>query len=561
MPSQAELLWPKQDRVAALIIPSIRLQLAQKRRPEWAGDAIAIVEETGPSAPLIELNYAATRAGLKVGMSQGAARNLVPDIRIAQVSKQDEDELSDELARSLQVMSPKVERGRFPGSFLLDPRGLEGLFGSMRAWGSALCGYLRGRKLRSRLVIGFDAYRALAIAHQKEGVVLIRNAQEEAELSGGLSLDQIPMRDRTRAALERLGVESLRQLLQLPVGELKTRFGRDIVEWVELFSQSRQIPIQAIPFESLYRIAIDLDTPIQNASRLQAQILEGATSLMGDLNRSGKSLSSLEINLYPEQHQSDPDLGEILIRIEPASPSTSVTLVEELLRLKLEKIHLPRKIEHISLEASGQASEETQLSAENLVRPRARDIEAAERALARVRAAFGEQSVVRAELREAHLPEGRFALLSEDACVLSNVQVREAKELRTSYVLEEESRPAHHTLLKLPISQNKEAPSKAAELHSEAPSATFVPSPLSRRLHAPQPVPGTEETGPVLGASAVALYGPHRISGGWWGAISEDGKLSERERDYFYAELSSGELVWVFFNKKKKRWFRQGECG
>ena len=53
------------------------------------------------------------------------------------------------------------------------------------------------------------------------------------------------------------------------------------------------------------------------------------------------------------------------------------------------------------------------------------------------------------------------------------------------------------------------------------------------------------------GGAVVRLAGPWAVAGGWW--------VREVERDYYYAETDRGDLMWVFYDRRRRRWFAHGE--
>ncbi|MCZ7585244.1 MAG: hypothetical protein M5R36_18960 [Deltaproteobacteria bacterium] len=53
------------------------------------------------------------------------------------------------------------------------------------------------------------------------------------------------------------------------------------------------------------------------------------------------------------------------------------------------------------------------------------------------------------------------------------------------------------------------------------------------------------EAGPV-----VSVRGPYLISGGWW--------RREVRRRYQFVETSRGDLLWVYYDEARKRWFLHG---
>ena len=139
-----------------------------------------------------------------------------------------------------------------------------------------------------------------------------------------------------------------------------------------------------------------------------------------------------------------------------------------------------------------------------------RDLRAADEALARVRAELGDDAVVRAVLREGHLPEASFGW----------------------------ERLAH-------VVQAKPSPK--------------LVRPLVRRLHAkpqllpPQPRQVRDDGWLLSGlehGAVVRILGPYVVSGGWW--------AHELHREYHFAELRRGDCLWVFYDRNRRRWFCQG---
>jgi hypothetical protein len=81
-------------------------------------------------------------------------------------------------------------------------------------------------------------------------------------------------------------------------------------------------------------------------------------------------------------------------------------------------------------------------------------------------------------------------------------------------------------------------------------------SPLVRRLYKPRALPALPSHEPErwLGSygAVTAMYGPHRLAGGWWSP------RGARERDYYFVETQQGQLLWLFYDRSQRRWFLQG---
>jgi protein ImuB len=55
--------------------------------------------------------------------------------------------------------------------------------------------------------------------------------------------------------------------------------------------------------------------------------------------------------------------------------------------------------------------------------------------------------------------------------------------------------------------------------------------------------------GPKRGA-IDKLAGPYILAGGWWNR--------EIQREYYYAETRRGDLLWLYYDRIRRRWFLQG---
>jgi protein ImuB len=53
------------------------------------------------------------------------------------------------------------------------------------------------------------------------------------------------------------------------------------------------------------------------------------------------------------------------------------------------------------------------------------------------------------------------------------------------------------------------------------------------------------EAGPV-----VNIWGPYIVSGGWW--------VRPVHREYYFAETRKGDLLWMYYDRPRRRWFLQG---
>ena len=601
------------ERQACVSVPVLPLQLLWRRRPQWRGTPVAVIPDESADAPLLLLSQQAQKRGLRTGLRQGAARNLVPDLRTGVVSDEELQAWSDELLAALRTFSPRVERDdRFVGCFFVDPNGLGKLYGGFDTWAKTVAQYFHGRRITASVVVGFRRYRSYAIAREvgsklggRLGAMVLDSEKQERQRSNNITLRSLGFPESLCDPLAMLDVHTLGSFLNLPAGELRTRFGKSAAELHELFSDSRQLPMQPETFEAPHRVSVEVSPPAKDRERLLFYIKSGLDKLTTDIHQRGRRLTSLTISFRMEPWANRGPKLEGPQRIheetlEPASPLDDSNTFLELIRLRLSQTELAAAAEELTLEAETVAMHGQQLRTE-IERPK-RDRDAAARALARVRASFGKSAVSRARIRSAHLPEAQFRLeplakLPDRAPTVGTAAVQGAavqdssdeasqsdpvqggavlntsavqgsavqdSSIRTDTVRPTAEAKSHEALLRIRQERQqrqkrqrhkKSQPRKGKRAEQSTQTSLAFPQrpPLQRRLlRRPKPIGTTADGGPRLKTPVVSLTGPHRLSGGWWGA------KKATQRDYYFAETESGAIYWVYWDAPKSRWFLHG---
>ena len=245
-----------------------------------------------------------------------------------------------------------------------------------------------------------------------------------------------------------------------------------------------------------------LDHPETDVSRLMVVIESLMRPLLVALVERGQILTGVQVGFRFER------MGDHIERLRPAAPTLDAAQLLDLVRLRLAALRkLPDGVSEVVLTAEGVKAtrEQLQLFAD---RPQ-RDLAAAGRALARVRAELGNDAVVRARLRDGHLPEARFGW---DA--ISEVTVPKPREVDTGRLVRR----------------------------------IYIPSiPLPSR---PRREPDGWMLRDLRQGPVVRVLGPYIVSGGWW--------RHTVHREYHFAETQKGELLWVYFDRMRRRWFLQG---
>ena len=487
-------------RVSVVLLPKLPLQIVLRDKPHWRGSPIAIVDDEGPNGRITHLDPLAKKGRLRIGMRQSVARDLLPKLHTAIVSPQQISEVSNELVQALQTFSPRVEPFPHAGAFFIDPEGLRRLYGGYQNWATSIHRYLRARHWQGSISIGFQRHRALAVALTLKGVRILESPDQERELSNRTPLSEFTLPGEVCESLAALGIETLGEFLAVPAGELHSRFGEKASALHDRFAEDLQLPIQPHAFDEPSRISFQVDPPDEDQTRLLFAIKGALHSLLHQVRARGEAIQSLELSFHLERAPLHRE------QVESASPTLDLMLLLELIRLRLGETSLQGAVEEVELLANTVRAHGEQVALPG--HQSRRDMSAAHRALARIRAAYGEQSVTRATVRDAHLPEASFRW-----------------------------EPIQHA--------------RMGDRSGDPPISSMVRRVYARPKPLPARLPTQPEAGPSLHQRSIEhMYGPYRVSGGWWKRLVE--------RDYYYAETGDGDLLWLFYDRPRKRWFLHG---
>ncbi len=249
--------------------------------------------------------------------------------------------------------------------------------------------------------------------------------------------------------------------------------------------------------------------PVDDATSLLFFLKQMLAELLDQLAAKDSALAEFSLHLRLERATSD-----VTAVLKPATPTLDLMLLLQLATLHFERaVPAAQKsgkqgVEEFGVTAKGApaAREQLELYREHPTR----DLAAANRALALVRSRFGDESVRRTLLRDAHLPEAsfRFAPLTNLAFPKPEA-VLERRVIRRVYT-------------------------------------TPIPlSPPVRNPHDDGWLVHDLKQGPV-----VKTDGPYVVCGGWW--------VREVHREYSFVHTMSGDVLWVFFDRKKRGWYLHG---
>lgn len=546
-------------RMACVDLPAFPLQILLKRNPEWRGQPVAVIAEDRPQGVLLWVNEPARAGRVLPGMRYAGALSLARELRAGVVAPAEIEREVEALLPRLRFFSPEVEPAQDdPGTFWLGAEGLGLLHPEVPRWAGLIRADLRQAGYEGRIAAGFSRFGCYAAARAlvRSPIAVFGDPEEERAAVRRIPIDRIACDPKLRETLARLGIHELGGFLDLPPGGIRRRFGEEAYALHRQASGEAWVPFAPEAGEEPHERRIPFDQPEMNTARLLHAIERELRALLDRLRARDRALTALVVELgfdYP-----GPDgVRRRLETVKPATPTRDLNLLLDRLRLRLESIRFPSGAMDVRLEVSFAAG-----TAEQMVlfpeRPR-RDLDAAARALARVRAEFGDEAVCAARLVEAHLPEARFTLE--------------------------------------PVERIQ--PAKPRKVHLAPVVRRILARPEPIALSRPQRSEGFRDDSPVgrviLGLGRIAeAAGPFVVSGGWWrrlvvrrywyarvetgrvetGRVEGERPGGERANDGHAKggqssgkrangeqgdEPRAGVWLWIYHDARRRRWFRQGE--
>ncbi len=501
-------------RLACLDLPALPLQLVWRAEPAWRAHPVVVIDDDRPQGAVLAACERARALGVLAGQRYAHALSLCAGLRARVVPPEQITAAITELRAVLHELSPRVEPGE-PGTFWLDGEGLERIFPERQGpigteWGLAIGRAIARVGLEGAIVVGFSRFATYAIARAtRHGVTVLRSDADERIAAANVPLARLEIDPKLRDALARLGVSSVGQMVRLPGGGILERFGREAHRLYQLAAGERWDPLVPVAPPEAPDERVLLDDEEEDVERLVFMIKAPIDRLLDRLAARGRALTALHLELALKH-----SVGKIEIRadcIKPAGPTLDGRALLRLVHLRLTGMPPAAAVNAIRVWADDVGASREQLAL-FAARPR-RDLRAADEALSKLRAELGDDAVVRAVLRDGHLPEASFGW------------------------------------------------ERLVHVVTAQPDPKLVRPLVRRMLARPQPLPPqvrqVRDDGWLLSGlehgAVVRIVGPYVVSGGWWTSAS-----GETHREYHFAELKRGDCLWVYYDRTRRRWFCQG---
>ncbi|HEY9119660.1 MAG TPA: DNA polymerase Y family protein [Marinobacter sp.] len=462
------------------------LLLDHIRRSRENPGALAVVEGSGQK--VIQACPQARAQGVRAGMRLKTAISLAPELGMVRADHQQEARILEDQARWLYRYAAHIVLVP-PDGLLAEVGSLQRLYGGLQAVWQTVEQGLNERQLNAWIGIGHTPLAARLIARTGKGECTADKGHILRAL-GQMCLLAAEFEDKTRARLQRIGLNTLGEVLALPSNELARRLSPETLAYVQKIQGNRADPKTPWHPPHYFHQQIDFAQEVEQSQGLLFSLQRTLSELEEDLCWRQQDTDSLLLVL---QHRHEEPTR---LRVRTSGPDHRSETFLNLIRLRLEQ--QPLRAPVISLVLSVRRFLGREAGAGRDLLGETQDLnEAWHTLISRLQARLGEAALQQLSPQADHRPERAWSA--------SEVLRRQGTRL---------------------------------------PDYTQLPCRPLWLLKGPQP---------LTAAPSRWFSGPERISGGWW-----DGQRVHR--DYYIAQLESGQLAWVF-RDVRDGWFVHGWFG
>jgi protein ImuB len=439
-----------------------------------------------------------------------------------------------------------------PSSILLDVTGLSHLFGGYESLAGLISQHCHDRDYYVRIAISNTLGLAWGVSHfsprcqfdQPQIAPLDETSQADTETMGRLPVAGLRINASTCQTLQRLGIETIGQLLAIDRGDLRTRLGEDLIRRIDQMTGAIEEPVivcrtapeftvnQSLEYATCHRETIEVVI-----SRLIEQLCtELASRQLGSLQWKFRLLATPE-SRFDSKQETDRETrtfpsSRIHFCVSLFHATATAGHVIPLAAMQLEQSLLQRSgdrlnVHQIIVEVSScvlLVPQQRHLFDEN---PRL-DRQSLAHLINRLSNRLGNDNVVYPNLRSGAQPERSFQFRP---LIDPYRQRRKSKTNQTSHVF---GRPLRLLTPPLAISVNRNADDRGEPAFRKPQRIAFD--------H------GANRTAQTI----TRAWGPERIETGWW-------RGETVQRDYWRIVTQAGTQFWIFCDLRTKQWFVHGE--
>ena len=364
---------------------------------ETQSPAIVLIN---PRRELVQLNERAREEGLQMHMQLGTASAIHNELQCYDLDEELESKRLNELALQCYALSSDVVVREAQRCLLIEFSGMLKLYSDVQSYVQATMTHLQAEYVDMRCALAPSPLLAEMLARWQYLLAEPCMFAPQAELAlHSLPISCLNVAAQTVQKLQRLGLETIGELIALPDADLSMRLGKDFVMYLHQLKAAAKPVLPRFSLPEYFQSSLSFDAEVHSASALLFPAKRLFERMERFLRCRSQTVQHLECLLYARNKRVQK------VSLVSGHPETSAQHWHDLLRLKFDYLKLDAPVLGLELQASALLA--LDVEPQDLF-----DTGISQRSVSstlnRLESRLGSERLVRPILKDAHVPEQSF---------------------------------------------------------------------------------------------------------------------------------------------------------
>lgn len=323
------MLW------VCILLPQLAMDGVLRGRTN-AESPLALLSGTPQRRVLQAVNPAARALGLKPGQSLIAAQALTRAFATADYDLASIEHWQQFLAAWAYGFSSQVSL-HYPRCLLLEVQSSLGLFGPWPRMEARLREELSALGFQHRITLAPNPAAARVLANAYDGLA-VADAQTLPGALAALPVERIGLPREVATALARMGLRTLKQIIEMPRDGLAQRFTADVPRHIDTLLGHRSLVLDFYRPPDVFDARLELNFEVESHQALLFPLRRLTADLAAYL--AGRDSGVQRFTLHLEHR----NLADSQIPVGLLSAERDPTMLFEITRGRLENLHLPAPV-------------------------------------------------------------------------------------------------------------------------------------------------------------------------------------------------------------------------
>ena len=326
---------------ASILLPQLAIDAATLDGRD-AASAFALIDGPVQRRQVVAASAAAQSAGVRCGQPLAAAQALLPSLQTLLFDAAANMRLREAVASIAYACSEQVNI-READAVILEIGASLRYFGGWPRLAQGLRQQLRQLGLRHRLGVAVTPLASLLAATHKDGHIV--DARNLHALLRATPLRQARLHETTVTTLEAMGLHRLDEVLALPRGGLRRRFGAELLDHLDRLAGMSADPLQPWQPAEHFSAGLELDAEVHATSAILFPLRRHLQQLAAFLACRDGGVQRFRLILLHSRGEPS------VIQVSMATPERDAQRLFDLARLKLDRVQATTPIIGLRIEA------------------------------------------------------------------------------------------------------------------------------------------------------------------------------------------------------------------